>query len=141
MIVNSLVFLSTLCLSQSKMDSLTLAKYTIVAEQIVSSALSERKGYEMLKNLCRIGPRLSGSKNSFLAINWAKNKMNELGFDTVWLQPVIVPHWERGNIQEAVVLNFENKPLRRLNILALGGSIGTTSKGKLRPRLEQFRIA
>jgi len=129
MIVNSLVFISTLSLSQSKMDSLTLAKYTIVAEQIVSSALSERKGYEMLRNLCRIGPRLSGSKNSFLAINWAKNKMNELGFDTVWLQPVIVPHWERGNIQEAVVLNFENKPLRRLNILALGGSIGTTSKG------------
>lgn len=129
LIVIILVFISTLALSQSKMDSLALIKYTFVAKQIVSSALTERKGYEMLRNLCRIGPRLSGSKNSFLAINWAKNKMNELGFDTVWLQPVIIPHWERGNIEEAVVLNFENKPLRRLNILALGGSIGTSSEG------------
>ena len=42
---------------------------------------------------------------------------------------MIVPHWERGNIQEAVILDFENKPLRKLNILALGGSIGTSSKG------------
>ncbi|MEJ2193970.1 MAG: M20/M25/M40 family metallo-hydrolase [Ignavibacteriaceae bacterium] len=111
------------------MDSLELIKYTKVAEQFVSSTLSERKGYEMLRNLCRIGPRLSGSKNSLLAINWAKYKMEELGFDTVWLQPVVVPHWERGNIQEAVILDFENKPLRKLNILALGGSIGTSSKG------------
>ena len=127
--ITILIFIPTLAVSQSKIDSLELIKYTNVAEQIVSSALRERKGYEMLRNLCRIGPRLSGSKNSFIAINWAKNKMQELGFDTVWLQPVIVPHWERGNIEEAVLLDFENKPLRRLNVLALGGSIGTSSNG------------
>ncbi|UCH65207.1 MAG: M20/M25/M40 family metallo-hydrolase [Ignavibacterium sp.] len=123
------LFISNSALSQSKIDSLSLIKYTNVAEQIVSSALSERKGYEMLRNLCRIGPRLSGSKNSLIALNWAKNKMKELGFDTVWLQPVIVPHWERGNIEEAILLDSDNKPLRRLNILALGGSIGTPSNG------------
>jgi len=127
--ITILIFIPTLAVSQSKIDSLEIIKYTNTAEQIVSSALRERKGYEMLRNLCRIGPRLSGSKNSFIAINWAKNKMQELGFDTVWLQPVIVPHWERGNIEEAVLLDFENKPLRRLNVLALGGSIGTSSNG------------
>jgi hypothetical protein len=123
------LFITSSNLSQSKIDSLSLIEYTNVAEKIVSSALSERKGYEMLRNLCRIGPRLSGSKNSLIAINWAKNKMKELGFDTVWLQPVIVPHWERGNIEEAVLMDSDNKPLRRLNILALGGSIGTPSNG------------
>jgi hypothetical protein len=106
-----------------------LIKYTNVAEQFVSSALSERKGYEMLRNLCRIGPRLSGSRNSFIAINWAKNKMKELGFDSVWLQPVTVPHWVRGNVEEAILLDSNDKPIRRLNILAMGGSIGTPSNG------------
>ena len=132
-VLTFILFFSFICskplIAQSQIDSLELIKYTKVANQIVSSALSERKGYELLRNLCRLGPRLSGSKNSLLAINWAKHKMEELGFDTVWLQPVIVPHWNRGNIQEAVILDHGNNPLRSLNILALGGSIGTSSKG------------
>ena len=70
--ITILSFTAVSALSQTKIDSLTLVKYTNVAEQITSSALSERKGYEMLRNLCRIGPRLSGSRNSFIAINWAQ---------------------------------------------------------------------
>ena len=115
--------------SQTEIDSLKQIEYREIAEQFVSSALKERKGYEALQNLCRIGPRLSGSKNSLIAINWAKNKMIEMGFDSVWLQPVLVPHWERGNIQKAMIVNSKNFTGIELNILALGGSVGTPPEG------------
>ncbi len=124
----SFLFITT-SYSQSEIDSLKQLEYKEIAVQIVSSALKERKGYEALKNLCRIGPRLSGSRNSLIAINWAKNKMIELGFDTVWLQPVMVPHWERGTIQKAMIMNSKNFNGTKLNILALGGSIGTPTEG------------
>ncbi len=115
--------------SQTEIDSLKQLEFKEVSEKIVSSALKERKGYEALQNLCRIGPRLSGSKNSLIAINWAKNKMIDMDFDSVWLQPVLVPHWERGNIQKAMIMNSKIFNGIELNILSLGGSIGTTSEG------------
>ena len=114
---------------QTEIDSLKQLEYKEISKQFVSSALKERKGYEALKNLCRIGPRLSGSRNSLIAINWAKNKMIELGFDSVWLQPVMVPHWERGTIQKAIIMNSKKFNGTELNILALGGSIGTPAEG------------
>ncbi|MGB5892888.1 MAG: M28 family peptidase [Ignavibacteriaceae bacterium] len=115
--------------SQTEIDSLKQLEYKKISEQIVSSALKERKGYEALQNLCRIGPRLSGSRNSLIAINWAKNKMIEMGFDSVWLQPVMVPHWERGTIQKAMMMNSKDFNGIELNILTLGGSIGTPPEG------------
>jgi len=115
--------------SQTEIDSLKQLEYMETAEQLVSSALKERKGYEALQNFCRIGPRLSGSRNSLIAINWAKNKMIELEFDSVWLQPVMVPHWERGTIQKAMIMNSKKFNGTELNILALGGSIGTPTEG------------
>jgi hypothetical protein len=115
--------------SQIEIDSLKQLEYKEISEQFVSSALKERKGYEALQNLCRIGPRLSGSRNSLIAINWAKNKMIEMEFDSVWLQPVKVPHWERGTIQKAMIMNSKNFNGIELNILSLGGSISTPSEG------------
>lgn len=115
--------------SQSVIDSIQLRQYKEVAQNIVTSALTKRAGYEALKNLCRIGPRLSGSTNSLMAINWAKNKMIELGFDSVWLQPVMVPHWKRGNVEEASIVNSKLFNGKRLIISTLGGSAGTSSDG------------
>jgi carboxypeptidase Q len=115
--------------SQTIPDSIKFFQYKNISKQFVSSALGERKGYVMLKSLCRIGPRLCGSHNSLIAINWAYNKMHEMGLDTVWKQPVMVPHWERGNIEEAVLNDSNHIYVRKLNISALGGSIGTPDKG------------
>ncbi len=98
---------------------------TKIAQRIVESALKEQKGYEYLRELCDIGPRLSGSENSIRAINWAFEKMNSLGFDKVWLQPVMVPHWERGDVESCSILDLNKK----LSVLALGGSIATPPNG------------
>lgn len=102
--------------------------YKSIADTIVKTALRERKGYEWLKELCDIGPRLSGSENSLKAIYWAENKMQQLGFDSVWLQPVMVPHWERGE-KEFCAIYKNHKLIKELNVLALGGSVSTPKEG------------
>ncbi len=78
--------------------------YLETSEKIVRTALIDQIGYKMLGELCEIGPRLSGSEQSMKAILWAKKKMEDLGFDKVWLQPVMVPKWDRGNIESAKIV-------------------------------------
>jgi carboxypeptidase Q len=106
-------------------EQLNIEQYSKTAQQIVETALKERKGYEYLRELCEIGPRLSGSENSMKAINWAYEKMKSLGFDKVWLQPVMVPHWERGEAENCKILDLN----KDLSVLALGGSIATPPDG------------
>ncbi|MCR4417538.1 MAG: M20/M25/M40 family metallo-hydrolase [Ignavibacteria bacterium] len=100
-----------------------------LSKKIVRSALIERKGYQWLEELCKIGPRLPGSENSNKAIQWAKQKMEEAGFDSVWLQPVMAPHWVRGNFEEAKIVKSKKFKSRKLSITALGGSVGTDKNG------------
>ena len=81
---------------QTTVETATIIKqHNSNAQLIVETALKDRKGYKYLRELCELGPRLSGSENSLIAINWAYDKMKSLGFDKVWLQPVMVPHWTR----------------------------------------------
>ena len=105
------------------------------AKKITHSALQDREAFSMLTELCSIGPRLGGSENSLKAIQWAENKMKALNFDSVWLQPVMVPHWVRGNTEEAVIVSGKYKG-RNINICALGGSIGTPGEGITAPLFE-----
>jgi len=51
--------------------------------------------------------------------------MKSLGFDKVWLQPVMVPHWERGDVESCTILDLN----KELSTLALGGSISTPVEG------------
>jgi len=106
-------------------EPVKIEEYNKIAQLIVETALRERKGYEYLRELCEYGPRLSGSENSMKAINWAYEKMKSLGFDKVWLQPVLVPHWERGDVESCTILDIN----RNLSVLALGGSVSTPKKG------------
>ncbi len=105
-----------------------LKAYIETAGKIVSTALENRRAYFMLGNLCNLGSRLSGSENSIKAIHWAEANMKALGFENVRLQPVMVPHWERGNVEEAVIVNGKFSG-RKINICALGGSVGTVKNG------------
>lgn len=112
-------------LNKSEESSNNTRHIDSVSQQIVETALREQKGYDYLRELCKIGPRLSGSDNSMIAINWAFEKMKSLGLEKVWLQPVLVPHWERGDAESCTILNIN----KRLSILALGGSIATPLNG------------
>ncbi len=96
--------------------------------QFYNVALENGHSYENLRHLCKqIGPRLSGSKNAQKAVEWSKKLMEDYGFDKVYLQEVIVPHWERGAKEAAFIIEGSTKiPVR---IAALGGSIATPANG------------
>lgn len=110
------ILVSQLAFSQS--DSVFIRK-------IYNEALLRGKAHDDLRELCKnIGHRLSGSAEASMAIQWSEAKMKSYGFDKVYLQPIQVPHWERGNKEVAWVENQDHE-LQKLHILALGGSIGT----------------
>tara|TARA_B100001996_G_scaffold377819_1_gene361024 strand:- start:208 stop:1590 length:1383 start_codon:yes stop_codon:yes gene_type:complete len=97
--------------------------------EIYDISLVDGKSYNWLEHLSNnIGGRLSGSLNAERAILWAKEELENLGLDSVWLQPVMVPKWVRGNFEYA---NIETSPGNTINvpICALGGSIATPLSG------------
>lgn len=95
---------------------------------IFDQTLQDGRCYAWLESLCfRVGHRLSGSSGAEKAVTWAKSVMDTLGLDSVWLQPVMVPHWERG-APELVRLLRRGAPLN-LPALALGGSVATPEAG------------
>jgi hypothetical protein len=71
-----------------------------------------------------------------MAVYWSKLRMESYGFDRVYLQEIKVPHWERGN-KESGWIKLANGHLIKVNILALGGSIGTD--GTLEGELIEFK--
>mgnify|MGYP001160221541 FL=1 len=93
------------------------------------SALVNGKSYEWLEHLSKqIGGRLSGSLNSDRAISWAKEELNKIGIDSVWLQPVMVPKWVRGTFEYAHIETSSGNSIN-VPICALGGSISTPFSG------------
>ena len=92
-------------------------------------ALSEKASYQLLTELCEeVGPRLSGSKGAVAAVEWVKGVMGKEGFDEVYLQDVMVPHWERGEKGEAYLVGANGKKVG-LSFLAIGGSVPTPRAG------------
>src|ERR1039457_5842710 len=70
---------------------------SIIIRKIFDEALSNGQCYQNLEYLTtKIGGRLSGSPQAAQAVEWAKNAMIRSGFDTVYLQECMVPHWVRG---------------------------------------------
>lgn len=104
-------------------------EYLILSEKLVQTALEEEIGYHLLGDLCKIGHRLVGSENSLKAVRWACAELKKLGADRITLQEVIVPHWERGNVEEAEIVECKELEGRKLNICALGQSLGTSTSG------------
>ena len=114
------LFICVVTLAQ-KNDSIQLRK-------IYDFYLTESKCYSNLEHLCKkIGPRLSGSKGAEDAVVWAKKAMYEAGADTVILQPCMVPHWVRGKAEQCQLI--EKNKTTKLNVVALGSSVGTGDKG------------
>ena len=91
---------------------------------IYDLALTKSEAYENLRDLCKnIGARLSGSAEADSAVVWGQNTLSDLGLDTVYLQKIMVPHWERGKREK--VYFFNKKGENTLKVCALGGSIAT----------------
>ena len=96
---------------------------------IYKNALTDGHSYEWLDYLSNeIGGRLSGSLNAEYAVEYTKSELQKLGLDRVWLQPVMVPKWVRGNPEFGYIETAPGKTIS-VNICALGGSVATTIQG------------
>ncbi|MEE9408953.1 MAG: M20/M25/M40 family metallo-hydrolase [Polaribacter sp.] len=114
--------------SEEKIDSTNI-------KTLFNSALTEGESYEWLRDLTQnIGSRLSGSPEAAKAVVWGERLMKEVGLDSVWLQPVMVPHWVRG--EKEVATYTTNGTQKDVPICALGFSIATPKSGILAEVIE-----
>ena len=91
-------------------------------------ALADDTAWKVTESLTtEVGPRVAGSAADARAVEWAKAKFAELGYDKVWTQPVTFPKWERRG-EHGEVLGQHAQPLV---LTALGGSPGGTVEGEV----------
>ncbi|XP_025778653.1 carboxypeptidase Q [Puma concolor] len=106
-----------------------IASYGDVAKAIINLAVygkAQNRSYERLALLVdTVGPRPSGSKSLEKAIQIMHQNLQEDGLENVHLEPVKIPHWERGE-ESAVMLEPR---IHKMAILGLGSSIGTPPEG------------
>ncbi|MFH6771617.1 M28 family peptidase [Gaetbulibacter aestuarii] len=125
-----------LCFGFSALNVVQAQTDQDVIKSIYNNSLTQGKSYDWLNYLSnQIGGRLSGSVNAQQAVEWTKEEMEKLGFDKVWLQPVMVPKWVRGGKEYAYIESSSGKSTT-VNICALGSSVATPSLGIKAPVVE-----
>lgn len=104
------------------------AQDSLMIRKIYDEELVNGQCYGNLHYLCKnIGQRISGSANAQKAVEWGEKLMKSYGFDTVFLQPVMVPHWVRGAKEEAAIIEGKNRV--PVHIAALGMTVATPKTG------------
>ncbi len=115
-----LLFISSILLNGQKSEDLI--------KSIFDAALTDQTSYRHLKYLCKnTRGRLAGSPAAAEAVEYTRQALIKAGADTVWLQKVPVPHWERG-VEECKVISA-TLGTEELSISALGFSTGTSEAG------------
>ncbi|QYJ85266.1 M28 family peptidase [Shewanella mesophila] len=101
-----------------------------VSLQLQQQALNSTLSYDIVESLTvEVGPRLAGSAQDLVAVKWAEDKLNSLGFDKVYKEPVKVPVWHRGAAKAAITSPYPQP----IVITALGGSVATPKEGLTAP--------
>jgi hypothetical protein len=122
-------FLSALSLACALSASAQTADSII--PKLFTESLTHPQAYENLRFLCKkIGGRSAGSPQAAAAVEWARQTMLSMGFDSVYLQETTVPHWVRGPQEEAYIQS-SMLPGGNLSVpvCALGGSVATAPEG------------
>ncbi len=121
-----LVLVTSTARAQTTPDTAAVSRYAAIAQRIIAAATADSAAWKRLAALTDYsGPRLSGSENLERAIDWVLQKMREDGLENVRGEPVMVPHWVRGNESATLTAPFRD----RLPMLGLGGSIATPPEG------------
>ncbi|MFT5138548.1 MAG: carboxypeptidase Q [Rhodothermales bacterium] len=91
-------------------------------EDLQELALRDDTAWQLLESLTtEIGPRMGGSEGDAKAVAWARDNMNRLGFDRVWLEFVEFPKWVRNSESGSLL----GDKAQVFDLTALGGSPGT----------------
>lgn len=117
---------SILLVAACGLGTVSAQQDSVMMDKIYSKSFEEGQAYDNLRYLTKsIGNRIAGSEKAEQAVMWSKSLMESLSFDKVYLQEVDVPFWDRGAKEEAY-LSSSKEPLQ---VLALGGSVGTGKEG------------
>jgi carboxypeptidase Q len=102
---------------------------SVMIKKIVDETMTNGTAYKNLRTLCKqVGPRLSGSPQFAKAVTYVAKMMKDIGADTIYLQPCMVPHWVRGEKEVGQIILSDGKKYS-LKLCALGNSVGTGTKG------------
>ncbi|MCX6137169.1 MAG: M20/M25/M40 family metallo-hydrolase [Ignavibacteriales bacterium] len=114
-------------------------QYRELVQRMTKDGLSSLGAFSALSDLTAGGPRLSGSEQSSRAIESLQDALKSSGCDSVWTEPVMVPHWVRGRVERARVSVSGRKSIA-LSMCALGGSGGTSPRGIVADVIEVHSI-
>lgn len=107
-------------------DTPLQARYRAVADRLIDAALADSAAWQRLARITdAFGHRLSGSESLERALGLVLDEMRRDGLENVRGEPVIVPHWVRGE-ESAELIEPRRMPLP---MLGLGGSIATPRRG------------
>ena len=102
------------------------ARYRAAADSLIDAALRDTAAFARLAYMVdTYGARFSGTPALERAIDWTLGEMRKDGLDSVRGEPVMVPHWVRGT--ESLTMTVPHR--RRMQLLGLGGSVGTPAAG------------
>jgi carboxypeptidase Q len=127
------VLLASLAPAAHQLDAQTISdKQKSDANRLIDAALRDSTSYDRLSIMTdRFGNRISGSKSLEDAIDWILAQMKTDGLANVRGEPVMVPHWVRGE-ESASLVSPRAVPL---HMLGLGMSVGTPAGGITAPVL------
>jgi carboxypeptidase Q len=111
-------------------------------EQVIANIFRENlfngHAYDNLEYLSKeIGNRINGSPQLAAAIEYTRQLMLGYRFDTVYLQPVMVPNWKRGDREIVKIVNSRSLGNTMLHCISFGNSVGTGPEG-LTGRIVEF---
>lgn len=99
--------------------------------QLQQAAIGSDYAYRQVAHLANnIGPRLSGSPQAQKAVEYVAAELKALGLE-VTLEPVLVPHWVRGE-ETAALTEFPGQAAgttQKIVLTALGPSVATPAGG------------
>ena len=85
-------------------------QYRDVANRLIDAATANHDAYARVTELVeRFGPRISGSVALERAIDWMLVEMERDGLENPRGDPVLVPHWVRGEESLEMILPWPRK--------------------------------
>jgi hypothetical protein len=109
---------------------------SLFIKRISNNILSSDEAYNNLWYLTKkIGHRLAGSPGMVKSEKWGLETFKKYNADAAYFQQCMVPHWQRGgkDVAKASYTDKGKKISFDLNVLALGNSQGSGSKGVTAP--------
>jgi carboxypeptidase Q len=104
--------------------------YEFFIPRLLQAGLKDNAAHALLSELLARAPhRLGGSDGARKATEVTARMMDSLGFQQVHAETVMVPHWDRGKRESAVILPGGKRRSRAVAVCALGGSIATPKAG------------